>query len=45
MTCILPLPLASRSEPYELVTRNGAPHSAGARMLIEALRDGPGGEG
>ncbi|MDR3095704.1 MAG: LysR family transcriptional regulator [Paraburkholderia sp.] len=45
MTCILPLHLGSRSEPYELVTRKGAPLSAGARLLIEALRSEPAGEG
>lgn len=37
MTCILALDLASRSEPYELVTRTGAPLSPGAKLLIEAL--------
>ncbi|CAM4038464.1 LysR family transcriptional regulator [Bordetella tumulicola] len=37
MTCILSLDLASRSEPYELVTRKGAPLSHGAKLLIEAL--------
>jgi DNA-binding transcriptional LysR family regulator len=37
MTRSLPLTLASRSEPYELVTRKGAPLSPGARLLIDAL--------
>ncbi|WP_279635790.1 LysR substrate-binding domain-containing protein [Paraburkholderia silvatlantica] len=31
------LHVASRSEPYELVTRRGAPLSPGAEMLISAL--------
>ncbi|MBU6489730.1 MAG: LysR family transcriptional regulator, partial [Burkholderiales bacterium] len=44
MTCILPLHLASRSEPYELVTRKGAPLSPGAKLLIEELSDGLDGE-
>ncbi|CAG9250857.1 LysR family transcriptional regulator [Paraburkholderia unamae] len=37
MTCILPLHLGSRSEPYELVTRKGSQLSPGARQLIEEL--------
>lgn len=37
MTCILPLALASRSEPYELVTRKGAPASPAAQLLIDEL--------
>ncbi|SAL84365.1 LysR family transcriptional regulator [Caballeronia arvi] len=37
MTGILPLRLSSKSEPYELVTRHGAPVSAGARLLMEEL--------
>lgn len=37
MTRSLPLALASRSEPYELVTRKGAPVSPGARLLIDEL--------
>lgn len=37
MTCILPLALASRSEPYELVTRKGAAISPAARLLVEEL--------
>ncbi|HDR8923248.1 TPA: LysR family transcriptional regulator [Burkholderia contaminans] len=37
ITRILPVPLASRSEPYELVTRKGAPISPGAKLLIERL--------
>lgn len=44
MTCILPLRLASRSEPYELVTRKGAPLSPGAKLLIETLSGERGGE-
>jgi len=35
--CKLALPVTSRSEPYELVTRQGAPLSPGARLLIKAL--------
>lgn len=38
ITRILPLRLGSRSEPYELVTRKGAPISPGARLLIDELR-------
>ena len=37
MSCILPLVLASRSEPYELVTRKGAPVTPAAKLLIEEL--------
>ncbi len=37
MTRSLPLVFASQSEPYELVTRRGAPVSAGARLLIDEL--------
>jgi DNA-binding transcriptional LysR family regulator len=37
MTRILPLTLASRSEPYELVTRKGAPLPPAARLLIDEL--------
>ena len=37
MTCILPLALASRSEPYELVTRKGAAISPAAQLLVEEL--------
>ena len=37
MSCILPLALASRSEPYELVTRRGAQVSPAARLLIDEL--------
>ena len=39
ITRILPLRLGSRSEPYELVTRKGAPISPGARLMIDELRD------
>ncbi|MGF6767803.1 DNA-binding transcriptional LysR family regulator [Paraburkholderia sp. GAS199] len=37
MTRILPLTLASTSEPYELVTRRGAPRSPGAQLLMDEL--------
>jgi DNA-binding transcriptional LysR family regulator len=37
MTCILGLRLASHSEPYELVTRHGAPLSPAAKLLIDEL--------
>lgn len=37
MARILPLTLASESEPYELVTRTGAPVSPAAKLLIEEL--------
>jgi DNA-binding transcriptional LysR family regulator len=37
ITRILPLRLASRSEPYELVTRKGAPLTPGTRHLIEEI--------
>lgn len=37
MTCILPLVLASRSEPYELVTRKGAAISPAAQLLVDEL--------
>ena len=37
MSCILPLALASRSEPYELVTRRGAPVQPAAKLLIDEL--------
>ncbi len=37
MSCILPLALASRSEPYELVTRKGAAISPAAKLLIDEL--------
>jgi DNA-binding transcriptional LysR family regulator len=37
MSCILPLALASRSEPYELVTRKGAPVQPVAKLLIDEL--------
>jgi len=37
MSCILPLALASRSEPYELVTRKGAPVSPAGKLLIDEL--------
>ena len=37
MSCILPLELASRSEPYELVTRKGAQVSPAAQLLFDEL--------
>ncbi|SAK60299.1 LysR family transcriptional regulator [Caballeronia temeraria] len=37
MARMLPLKLSSKSEPYELVTRRGAPASAGARLLMDEL--------
>jgi DNA-binding transcriptional LysR family regulator len=37
MSCILPLALASRSEPYELVTRKWAPVQPAAQLLIDEL--------
>lgn len=37
MSCILPLALTSRSEPYELVTRKGGPVQPAAQLLIEEL--------
>jgi len=37
MSCILPLALASRSEPYELVTRKGAPVQPVEKLLIDEL--------
>ncbi len=37
MSCILPLALASRSEPYELITRKGAPAQPAATLLINEL--------
>jgi DNA-binding transcriptional LysR family regulator len=40
MTCILPLQLKSRSEPYELVTRHGAVLSPAAELLIKQFGSG-----
>lgn len=37
MTGILPLALASQSEPYELITRKGAPVTPAAKLLIDEL--------
>jgi len=37
MSCILPVTLASRSEPYELVTRKGGPVQPAAQLLIDEL--------
>ena len=37
MSCILPLTLASRSEPYELVTRKGGAAQPAAQLLIDEL--------
>jgi len=36
-TTTLPLPITSRSEPYELVSRKGVPDSPAARLLRQAL--------
>ncbi|MNP00938.1 HTH-type transcriptional regulator GbpR [compost metagenome] len=36
-TITLPLPITSRSEPYELVSRKGVPDSPAARLLRQAL--------
>jgi DNA-binding transcriptional LysR family regulator len=38
MTAILPLPLQSRSEPYQLVTRHGSVLSPAARLFIDAFK-------
>lgn len=40
-TTTLPLPITSRSEPYELVSRKGVPDSPAARLLREALLNPP----
>ncbi len=37
MSCILPLNLVSRSEPYELVTRKGGAPQPAAQLLIDEL--------
>lgn len=37
MSCILPVALASRSEPYELVTRKGGAVQPAAQLLIDEL--------
>jgi DNA-binding transcriptional LysR family regulator len=37
MLCILPLAMSSRSEPYELITRKGAPVQPAAKLLIDKL--------
>lgn len=37
MTGILPLTLASQSEPYELITRKGAPVMPAAKLLMDEL--------
>lgn len=39
MVCVLPLALASRSEPYEMVTRRNAPLSPGVSLLMQAITD------
>jgi len=40
MTCILPLQLHTRSEPYQLVTRHGTPLSAAARLFLDTFATG-----
>ncbi|WP_277184327.1 LysR family transcriptional regulator [Caballeronia sp. BR00000012568055] len=37
IVCSLPLTLASRSEPYELVTRRDAPRSPGVELMMRAI--------
>jgi DNA-binding transcriptional LysR family regulator len=39
IVCTLPLALASRSEPYELVTRRDAPLAPGVRLLMQAIAE------
>jgi len=41
MTCILPLKLQSRSEPYQLVTRRDTPLSPVAQMFIKEFTEVP----
>jgi DNA-binding transcriptional LysR family regulator len=41
MTCILPLTLQSRSEPYQLVTRHGSMRSSVAQMFIDEFAEVP----
>lgn len=42
MTCMLPLQLKSRSEPYQLITRRGVSLSSISRLFIEQLTLAPG---
>lgn len=44
MLTILPLTLQSRSEPYQLVTRHGSVLSPAARLFIDAVTSGKGGD-
>ena len=37
MTCILPLSLKSRSEPYQLITRRGVSLSSISRLFMAQL--------
>lgn len=37
VVCTLPVALASRSEPYEMVTRRDAPLSPGVRLLMQGI--------
>ncbi|SAK93309.1 LysR family transcriptional regulator [Caballeronia calidae] len=39
IVCTLPVALASRSEPYEMVTRRDAPLSPGVRLLMQAITE------
>jgi len=41
MTTILPLPLQSRSEPYQLVTRHGSMRSSVAQLFIDEFAEVP----
>jgi len=41
MTTILPLPLQSRSEPYQLVTRHGSMRSSVAQLFIDEFESVP----
>jgi DNA-binding transcriptional LysR family regulator len=41
MTTILPLPLHSRSEPYQLVTRHGSMRSSVAQLFIDEFAETP----
>jgi DNA-binding transcriptional LysR family regulator len=42
IVCTLPVTLASRSEPYEMVTRRDAPLSPGVRLLMQAIAEAGG---
>lgn len=41
VTCILPLELQSRSEPYQLVTRDDTPLSPVARLFVDEFSEVP----